>query len=243
MYNLLPFVEQEAVRKLGEGKSGSAFINDMRTLITTPIAMFNCPTRRSGLFPYTWIAGGYNYYSADDRGDTLTINEPDETMMARADYAACAGGDGLTIHSTPPPSNDTGVIFVASHIRLSDITRGTSNTFIIGERYINPVNYFTGQDGGDNEVMYVGFDNDTNRETSVLPMQDTPGVSDDQRFGSAHSGGCHMLMCDGSVHFINYNIRLNNWMPLGIGRPKSLPSRLIDLIDDIRHEQTWLRVV
>ncbi len=227
VYNLLSFVEQDAVRKLGEGKNGGNFANDMRTLITTPIPMFNCPTRRSGLFPYTWNAGGYNYYSADDHGNTVTISEPDGTLMARADYAGCAGdqnsdqgsvnggGDGLNIHSTPPTVNDTGTIFQGSHIRLSDITRGTSNTFIIGERYINPVNYFTGQDGGDNEAMYVGFDNDTNRETSVLPLQDTPNYADDQRFGSAHSGGLHMLMCDGSVHFISYSIKLNNWSPLG----------------------------
>ena len=32
---------------------------------------------------------------------------------------------------------------------------------MVGERYINPVDYLTGQDGGDNEIMYVGFDNDT----------------------------------------------------------------------------------
>ena len=28
---------------------------------------------------------------------------------------------------------------------------------------------FRSKDGGDNEAMYVGYDNDTNRETSVLP--------------------------------------------------------------------------
>src|SRR5438132_197738 len=66
VYNLLAFVEQDTVRKLGHGKSGGDFQNDMRVLIGTAIPMFNCPTRRSGLFPYTWSTSGYNYYSGQD---------------------------------------------------------------------------------------------------------------------------------------------------------------------------------
>jgi prepilin-type processing-associated H-X9-DG protein len=38
-------------------------------------------------------------------------------------------------------------------------------------------------------------------------MQDTPDVETmSSRFGSAHFGGLNMVMCDGSVHFINYTI-------------------------------------
>jgi prepilin-type processing-associated H-X9-DG protein len=223
-YNLLDFVEQETVRKYGYGKGGAVFQAEMKALITTEIGMFNCPTRRTGLFPYNWNPGGYNYYSATDSGFTVTINEPVGSLMARSDYAACAGdqpsdqvngGDGLTIHSPPPTTDATGVIYMGSNIRFGDVSRGLSETFLLGERYINPDHYFTGEDGGDNEAMYVGYDNDTNRETSVLPMKDTPGVSNDQWFGSAHSGGFNMLMCDGSVHFISYDIDLKNWQPRG----------------------------
>jgi prepilin-type N-terminal cleavage/methylation domain-containing protein/prepilin-type processing-associated H-X9-DG protein len=224
VYNLLSYIEQDNVRKLGLGKTGAAFQADMLTLIETQIPLFNCPTRRSGLFPYTWNTGGYNYYSADASGATVTINAPYETNVARADYAGCcgdqgtdqlSGGDGMSINSTPPPSADTGVIYLGSNVRFADVTRGLSQTFAIGERYIDPNQYYTGKDGGDNEAMYVGFDNDTNRETSVLPMQDTPGVGNDQKFGSAHGGGVNMLMCDASVHFVSYDISLANWSPMG----------------------------
>jgi prepilin-type N-terminal cleavage/methylation domain-containing protein/prepilin-type processing-associated H-X9-DG protein len=225
IYNLLTFVEQDTVRKLGHGKTGADFQNDMKILIGTPIAMFNCPTRRSGLFPYTWSTSGYSYYSATDNGNSVTINDPYESMMARSDYAGNAGdqpsdqssgGDGDAINGPPPSlAGLNGIIYQASNVRISDVTRGTSNTFLIGERYLNPNDYFTGKDGGDNEAMYVGYDNDTNRETSVLPMKDTPGLGNDQMFGSAHNGGLHMLMCDGSVHFISYDITLQNWSPMG----------------------------
>jgi prepilin-type N-terminal cleavage/methylation domain-containing protein/prepilin-type processing-associated H-X9-DG protein len=225
VYNLLAFVEQEAVRKLGHGKTGMDFQNDMKILIGTPIPMFNCPTRRSGLFPYTWSTSGYNYFSGQDNNVKVTINDPYESMMARTDYAGNAGdqpsdqnsgGDGDSLTGPPPTlSGCTGIIYQASNVRISDVTRGTSNTFLIGERYLNPLDYFTGKDGGDNEAMYVGYDNDTNRETSVKPMRDTPGLGNDQMFGSAHRGGLNMLMCDGSVHFISYDITLRNWQPMG----------------------------
>ena len=43
-----------------------------------------------------------------------------------------------------PPTG--GIIFQASKTRVSDISRGTSPTFLLGERYLNPDNYETGSD-------------------------------------------------------------------------------------------------
>jgi prepilin-type N-terminal cleavage/methylation domain-containing protein/prepilin-type processing-associated H-X9-DG protein len=231
-YNLLNGLEQTALRKLGHGKTGQAFQDDMTQLMITPVAMFNCPTRRTGgPWPYTW-AGSYSYFSGEDSGTKRTLSTSAETgdqVLARCDYAVCVGdenrdedfgsiggGDGVDLHHPPaPPTDATGIIFQASKTRVSDITRGTSHTFLLGERYLNPDNYFTGKDAADNEGQYSGEDNDNSRNTYAIPMQDKHGVADGERFGSAHAGGLNMLMADGSVHFITYDVSLTAWTPAG----------------------------
>src|SRR5262249_13196010 len=142
-----------------------AVINKER--VKHPLSVYNCPSRRSGgPYPNAW---GIYYKNA---ANPLT-------ELARTDYACNAGDQssnefgpgpntltqGDTTYNWPDSYQYTGVIFVRSQVRFSDITNGSSNTFIFGEKYLNPVNYLTGNDPGDNESMYVGMDNDTNRVT------------------------------------------------------------------------------
>jgi prepilin-type N-terminal cleavage/methylation domain-containing protein len=221
IYNLLAFMEQEPLRKEGYGLPDGAKVPIMEKVIATPVAAFNCPTRRLG-GPYANPGGGsYHVGNAGFAG-------PSE--MARSDYGANCGDpggdhdengpgpDSLTEGDTPSfwtsgsygtPYN--GIVYQRSKIRTTDIRRGASHTWLAGEKYLNPQNYLTGNDPGDNETMYVGFDNDLYRCTADLPMQDTVGTTDTFRFGSAHVQGLNMLRCDGSVEFINYNVDLRTW--------------------------------
>ena len=85
---------------------------------------------------------------------------------------------------------------------------------MIGEKFLRLDKYTPGganqSDGGDNENMFTGYNNDVNRTTYRLPWQDRlpplPGPDQTLRFGSAHPGGFNMMMCDGSVSHIAYNI-------------------------------------
>lgn len=224
LYNVLPFIEGGNLRKLGQGKTGAALTADMTILLQTPLSVLNCPTRRHG---GPWPGGG-TYYTADQAGNLTTISTP--PTFARGDYAANAGdqaavefGGGPTNNpiakgagGTPPTAS--GVIYQYSKIRFADITSGTSNVFLVGERHLAPKDYFTGADLGDNEAMYVGCDNDNSRSTATLPHQDEnnpPAGDGTLRFGSAHPGGINMLYCDGSVRFIDYMIDLTAWQPQG----------------------------
>jgi prepilin-type N-terminal cleavage/methylation domain-containing protein/prepilin-type processing-associated H-X9-DG protein len=203
LYQILPNMEQGNVYKLASSAAGC------QQMIATPIPTFNCPSRRNG-GPYS---GNRTYHTA--YGDIGV------TLMARTDYACNSGdqsadelfggpanlatGDNGS-YGWPSTSNFTGVIYQRFGIPLVQITNGTSNTFLVGEKYLNPNNYSNGADGGDNESMYAGFDNDVARDTAAPPMRDTPGIGDTFRFGSAHSSGVNMLYCDGSVQHVSFGV-------------------------------------
>jgi hypothetical protein len=70
--------------------------------------------------------------------------------------------------------------------------------------------------------MYNGFDRDNLRSTSNWPdalhpaVPDTPGRGDYiWQFGGPHAGGWQAVFCDGSVHYISYDIDPQNHARLG----------------------------
>jgi len=212
LYSTLPYVEQHNVWRLGEGPSGE--IERKAALVQAvglPTPLINCPTRRTG-GPYP------NGLNRIYRGDfTGTVTPP---FLARTDYAACAGSQQRDEIDKGPDSiaqaeagqfnwgdlNFDGVCFRLSQIRLIDIKGGASNTYLIGEKYLNPVNYDTGLDPSDNENYLTGFNNDVNRCTASPPMRDLAGTQDTFRYGSAHTFGVNMAYCDGTVRFVEYKI-------------------------------------
>jgi prepilin-type processing-associated H-X9-DG protein len=105
-------------------------------------------------------------------------------------------------------SSCDGICYARSEITLAQVSDGASNTYLLGEKYLNPDHYFTGLDGGDNEDAYTGDEQDVIRwgRADWPPMQDQSGFADATLFGSPHSGGCQFVLCDGSVHLVNYSI-------------------------------------
>lgn len=105
--------------------------------------------------------------------------------------------------------NNRGVIYCGSMITLADIKDGTSNTYLIGEKFADPLHYADGVGYLDNECALIGDDQDVGRFAQNVPSADTPGWNPPSPvFGSAHRSGCHMALCDGSVQMINYTITL-----------------------------------
>ena len=116
-----------------------------------------------------------------------------------------------------------GIAYLRSAIKLANVTDGSSNTYLVGEKYLNPDSYSNGTDGADNETMYAGFDNDNHRSSNNWPVaQDTPGYANADVFGSARFGSFNMLFCDGSVKPISYAIDQTTHTRLGT-RSDGLP--------------------
>ena len=123
----------------------------------------------------------------------------------------------------------SGMVFQTSHVPISDITDGTSKTMLMAEKYLDPDFYDSGAVNNDDQVAYVGIDGDTIRFTNVNypPHQDTPGYTGTYfDSGSADAGIFQAVFCDGSVHALEYEIDMTNFVNLGIARMASCWIRL-----------------
>ena len=85
----------------------------------------------------------------------------------------------------------TGISYRGSEVKISDITDGTSTTYMLGEKSIDIDEYNTGWSTGDDQCAYVGWDNDNHRTTLVSfggllypPMRDEAGIDIDCIYGN-----------------------------------------------------------
>jgi prepilin-type N-terminal cleavage/methylation domain-containing protein/prepilin-type processing-associated H-X9-DG protein len=206
MYQILPYIEQDNVFHLASD-------NAVRT---TPLGIFNCPSRR----PPTVIGA-----------------------LVLADYAA---NSGTTWCPADNPSTWNGVIVPTSlaggvktpTVSVSSITDGTSNTLLLGEKFVTVDQYFKGNEWGDNVTWANGNTWVSTRNAIHQPRQDTIGTTATQEvpppnagqnpgkcgpwglgppdggggyydyWGSAHNGGFNAALADGSVRSIRYDIPL-----------------------------------
>jgi len=220
IFNVLPYMEQQSLHDIGAGETDAQKMQSRIQLVMQPLSVHNCPSRRpSILFPC--VAGPYGPIVKNNM-DYMNV-----TLVARGDYAMNCGsqnyneitngpssfaeGDSPSyawpdVSSPTSPYRHNGISYLRSMIRAAEVSDGLSNTYLVGERYLNPDHYATGLDGGDNSNLMTGYENDSYRCTYSAPLQDTPGLVDTYRFGSAHAGGLHMAFCDGSVQWINYTI-------------------------------------
>lgn len=111
-----------------------------------------------------------------------------------------------------------GVLYIDSRTKLTDITDGTSQTLLAGERP-GTANAFHGwwyagvgqnDDGSAESVLSTGERPSSFRFDGcpTTPARFGPGKLDDQcaglHFWSLHPGGAHFLFADGGVRFVSY---------------------------------------
>jgi prepilin-type N-terminal cleavage/methylation domain-containing protein/prepilin-type processing-associated H-X9-DG protein len=98
--------------------------------------------------------------------------------------------------------------------RLRDVVDGTSQTLLLGERPPDPAAYWGWWAAG------VGLDEHGLGDYVVdvhegLSQGELGNNADLLHYWSAHAGGAHFAMCDGSVRFLSYSIDHATFLSLG----------------------------
>jgi prepilin-type N-terminal cleavage/methylation domain-containing protein/prepilin-type processing-associated H-X9-DG protein len=162
------------------------------TGIQTMLKLYLCP---SDIYPTAPFAVTNAF------GSTLTIGAP-------CSYAVCNGDDAS---DTADPTGN-GVFYRNSQTRLTDITDGTSQTILAGDRdCASSLGIWAGAING-GIIKRGPYNVNPGISTGPAPCLvlahchlinangDTDGGLDD--FSSKHIGGANILFADGSVHFI-----------------------------------------
>lgn len=226
---ILPYIEQQTLRNsIDDTKEWYAVENEIPTL--TPLEAARCPTRNplepvvldgprnSQGFPdqpdsllrshYFAVIGANTELDPDlpffcsDRGSVYTLELQDAGSSSRSDPNCITGNHGVIA--------DSGIMYRYSETEMSEITDGTSNTFLIGE------SAFGGSEdttrpwivGSRNVWLYTGKNLAFSINSGSRLAGGGPPARNNIGFGSDHPAGCHFAFADGSARFLNENIEL-----------------------------------
>ena len=234
-YNILSYLEESALRNLGQNEGPARQEAAYVLAVGSPIAAFNCPTRREAI-AYPYVHGSGPLGKHESLGQTC---RPNSCTVTRSDYAANSGninsgepgGGGITSIAQGETKDlwgnvkQNGVTFAKGLVRIGQITDGTSKTMLVAEKYLDAGKYSAGTDHRDDQNIFCPHDRDMNGYTVdrnlgevALPVRDIIGVGGNGyhwRFGSAHVDGIQAVLADGSVRGFGFDVDGLVWMEYG----------------------------
>jgi prepilin-type N-terminal cleavage/methylation domain-containing protein len=201
-YQILPYIEQNNLWSIPPGGTtgpigigppiakmpvlGSSIPEGDITIAGTSVSLYNCPSLRGPTsFPYS--QGGWPAWS----------------YRAVGDYTANGG--------SLPGLYDGAMVPVGMHVSLIDIKKGTSQTLLVGEKWVSRLYANGPAQFNDDQGWTDGWDNDTiafGYRSPPIPdwKPDNPSASN---FGSPHFFGMQSVQCDGSVRGISFSANGN----------------------------------
>jgi prepilin-type N-terminal cleavage/methylation domain-containing protein len=202
---LLPYIEQQSLFSMWDTKiqvsrqSPQAYQQQIKT--------YWCPSRLKQVLSvndFTNPGGGIGDYVPNSGTLPGVKNDNADGPIVPADPAFVRSGS-FTIVETFKPK-----------LRLANITDGTSNTLLWGEKHIRPIS----MRGKNEDRSIFGGQNNSNRRVAGIQQNATanhwilqPPKGDsavaNRCFGGPHPGVCVFVMGDGSVRKLSLNININ----------------------------------
>ncbi len=187
-------------------------------LLQTPLPMYRCPSDVGPVLNnYVSPAPAANWYNMN------MFNGSGAVPIATSNYIMVSG-TGVSTTPAANPSNRAasacgpmGIGFRNSKINMRDITDGTSNTLLVGERAWKYSQITVGAG------VALGFSASIDDQSSSANVKSAAmaviglgynginwsannQVHQTRGFSSAHTGGAQFVLCDGSVRLISENI-------------------------------------
>lgn len=224
---ILPFIEQSPL--YNTLNAGPREMHDVLatpvglTALTTPLATFMCPSDPGPTL------NNFNQAMADNPADAnaawynrfVTSDGTNRIAIAKSNYvmSACS-----SVSTTPPVwpqyGPATGVAWLNSKCRIADVSDGTSNTILLGERAFRFHNLNAGA------ANALGFSSTVNTPGTSAGIKAAAmcvlglaynginwsannRVHQPRGYSSNHVGGAMFVLNDGSVQFISENIDYN----------------------------------
>ncbi len=209
---LLPYIEEQAFY---DQYDESVQYNQSPNveLIARRIAAYTCPSDSPSI---TWARGVPNHNYVVNLGNTSVWRT--------------SPLNGVDFERAPFHCENSAIKNIPTY-SFADIRDGTTNTLMLGEirqgqnandlrglTWFGPACGFTTHNGPNSPVpdyLDGGWCPSASQTLSDWPCQ-AASSSNPQNFSarSQHPGGVHVVLCDGSVHFVSDNIALETWRAL-----------------------------
>jgi prepilin-type N-terminal cleavage/methylation domain-containing protein/prepilin-type processing-associated H-X9-DG protein len=220
---ILPYIEQDNLYAQMKVPTATNYTVGVPAAMT-PVSMYLCPSCLflQSTYGAEIINGQANYVT-----HYLGVGGPKGTnpQTGTAYTMLTKYSDGTAVDNSQGGYAAQGVLGRDSRVKLTDITDGTSNTFMVGELSSNTANSYRSY------IRGHCCSNDSQSKNVINAIGSTPyngsNNYNDISFNSNHTGGgAHFLMADGSVRFLTPSLPMNVYLSAASrdgGEPLQLP--------------------